>query len=214
MTMFPRSLLRSLLPLFASAALASAAHPMLCCDYNGGKVCRVSAEGEALKRFTQTLLAFRDGHPVLRRERFLHGRATGPDGLKDITWFTPQGNEMTPENWQDHLARAVGVLLNGGAQPDDDLRDPAIDQVTLTRVVIEINRDEKTGDHQERRKKVTIENGNKRRAVTVRSVPKKKLEECQAEERECVSAQSHGANFKRGPKNRQSFNCPGDRDPV
>jgi hypothetical protein len=33
------------LPLLATAAFARAAHPFLCCDYNGGKVCVVSESG-------------------------------------------------------------------------------------------------------------------------------------------------------------------------
>jgi hypothetical protein len=41
-----RSLLVSLAALFISSAAAVAAHPFLCCDYNGGKVCVVSAEGK------------------------------------------------------------------------------------------------------------------------------------------------------------------------
>src|SRR5689334_16836700 len=38
-------MLRSLLILLFATA-AHAAHPFLCCDYNGGKVCVVSAAGE------------------------------------------------------------------------------------------------------------------------------------------------------------------------
>jgi hypothetical protein len=43
--MFAPRPLRFLLTLLASALTASAAHPFLCCDYGGGKVCEVSAEG-------------------------------------------------------------------------------------------------------------------------------------------------------------------------
>lgn len=43
--MFPPSPLRAVLAFLASAATALAAHPFLCCDYGGGKVCEVSAEG-------------------------------------------------------------------------------------------------------------------------------------------------------------------------
>ena len=38
--------LRLLAALFALASTAAAAHPFLCCDYGGGKVCVVSAEGK------------------------------------------------------------------------------------------------------------------------------------------------------------------------
>lgn len=39
-------MIRLLAVLFALATTASAAHPFLCCDYGGGKVCVVSAEGK------------------------------------------------------------------------------------------------------------------------------------------------------------------------
>ena len=49
--------------------------------------------------------------------RFLHGQETSADGIKDITWYAPQGTEKTTEQWQDKLARCIGVLLNGQANP-------------------------------------------------------------------------------------------------
>ncbi|HSE75072.1 MAG TPA: glycogen debranching protein GlgX [Dongiaceae bacterium] len=76
-----------------------------------------STEDEALLAFTQRLTALRASHPVLRRMRFLHGTTSCPRGIKDITWFAPQGNEKTPEQWMDPLARCFGVLLNGRAGP-------------------------------------------------------------------------------------------------
>jgi isoamylase len=72
---------------------------------------------EAMLAFARRLIAFRKAHPVLRRMRFLHGAVTCPRGIKDITWFAPQGNEKTPEQWMDPLARCVGVMLNGRAGP-------------------------------------------------------------------------------------------------
>ena len=76
-----------------------------------------SAEDEALLAFTQRLTALRTSHPVLHRMRFLHGTVTCSRGIKDITWFAPQGNEKTSEQWMDPLARCFGVLLNGRAGP-------------------------------------------------------------------------------------------------
>ncbi len=67
--------------------------------------------------FTQRLIALRQAHPVLRRMRFLHGNTGCPRGIKDITWFTPQGTEKTSEQWMDPMARCIGVLLNGKAGP-------------------------------------------------------------------------------------------------
>ena len=61
------------------------------------------------------LIALRKAHPVLRRTRFLHGRERSPDGVKDITWFSPAGREKTAEQWQDRQARCLGLMLNGRA---------------------------------------------------------------------------------------------------
>src|SRR5262249_45641838 len=37
--------------------------------------------------------------------------------LKDIAWFRPDGNEMTPRDWQLPFVRALGMLLGGDAIP-------------------------------------------------------------------------------------------------
>ena len=38
-------------------------------------------------------------------------------GVKDVTWLSPCGNEMTEEQWQDGNARCLGMLMDGRAQP-------------------------------------------------------------------------------------------------
>lgn len=43
--MFPPTVLRTAFAFLATILTATAAHPFLCCDYGGGKVCVVSAEG-------------------------------------------------------------------------------------------------------------------------------------------------------------------------
>ncbi len=53
---------------------------------------------------------------MLRRGRFLTGALDEEIGVKDVTWLTPAGPEMTPENWNDGHARCLGVLLDGRAQ--------------------------------------------------------------------------------------------------
>jgi isoamylase len=75
----------------------------------------VGDEGRDLEEFTRLLLDLRRRHPALRRPVFLHGTKTSADGVKDITWYTPQGTEKTSEQWGDRLARCIGLLLNGGA---------------------------------------------------------------------------------------------------
>lgn len=36
--------------------------------------------------------------------------------VKDVTWLTPVGDEMTAEKWQDGPTRCFGMLLDGRAQ--------------------------------------------------------------------------------------------------
>ncbi|TWP47260.1 glycogen debranching protein GlgX [Lentzea tibetensis] len=77
-----------------------------------------------LVEFTSALMAFRKAHPVFRRRRFFHGKPirTGDEGLRDIAWFTPAGEEMTEQHWGNDFGRCVVVFLNGEGIPDLDPR--------------------------------------------------------------------------------------------
>jgi glycogen operon protein len=74
------------------------------------------AEREAaLLEFARDLAAFRRDHPVFRRRRFFRGGSDGGDGLADIAWLTPSGQEMAGRDWNAPDARALMVFLNGDA---------------------------------------------------------------------------------------------------
>ena len=49
-------------------------------------------------------------------------RRRGKTGLPDITWFTPDGAEMTEEDWGSGFGRSVAMFLNGQGIPDRDTR--------------------------------------------------------------------------------------------
>ncbi len=66
-----------------------------------------------LLEFARELVAFRRAHPVLRRRKWFQGRSIHGSGVHDILWFNPDGGEMTEEQWQDGLARVIGIFLNG-----------------------------------------------------------------------------------------------------
>jgi glycogen operon protein len=70
---------------------------------------------EAFAAFAARLVRLRRDHPALRRARFLHGREQSPAGVRDIEWFHPRGTVMTAEEWRDHFARCIGLLLAGDA---------------------------------------------------------------------------------------------------
>lgn len=68
---------------------------------------------EALLDFTRQLIDFRRQHPVLRRRKWFMGRAIHGSGVNDIGWFNPDGFGMTDEQWNDGLAKAISIFLNG-----------------------------------------------------------------------------------------------------
>ncbi|MEW2250936.1 glycogen debranching protein GlgX [Streptomyces sp. NPDC006975] len=83
-----------------------------------------AAEGSELLDFTRRLITLRREHPAFRRRRFFKGRV--PQGTrtgeKDISWFTPAGQEMTDRDWETGFARSLMVHLNGKAITEPDLR--------------------------------------------------------------------------------------------
>ncbi|RKR04307.1 glycogen operon protein [Kushneria sinocarnis] len=77
----------------------------------------LSAEGQALLAFTQRLIALRRHYPVLHRSRFLTGEYNEELDVRDVSWLTPAGEGMTIEDWEAPESGAIGVLLDGRAQP-------------------------------------------------------------------------------------------------
>ncbi len=71
--------------------------------------------GASLKRFVARLLTLRGDLPVLRRNRFLTGAYFEDIGAPDAAWYTPAGDAMAPEHWDDPQTRSLGLLLNGRA---------------------------------------------------------------------------------------------------
>ena len=79
----------------------------------------------ALQSFTASVSALRANHPVFRRKRFFNGRPVrrrGSEGLPDISWFRPDGSEMSDEDWDSGFGKSIAVYLNGQGIPDLDPR--------------------------------------------------------------------------------------------
>ncbi len=70
--------------------------------------------------WTRWLLNFRKSHPTFRRRRFFEGRPIR--GMADIGWFSPDGTEMSEDDWDVGFAKSLGVFLNGDAIPTRDAR--------------------------------------------------------------------------------------------
>ncbi len=90
-----------------------------------------AAGDSSLLDFTCQLIALRREHPVFRRRRFFSGQQAGPAGtpgagVRDISWLTPAGKQMTVDDWTSGYARSMAVLLNGDAITEPGPRGEAI----------------------------------------------------------------------------------------
>jgi glycogen operon protein len=82
--------------------------------------------------FTRRVIALRQKHPVLRRQRYFQGRPLRGAGVKDLAWFDPSGVEMTDAMWSAPHVRTLGVLLSGVAMDEVDRRgEPIVDDTLL-----------------------------------------------------------------------------------
>ncbi|MGE5547767.1 MAG: glycogen debranching protein GlgX [Solirubrobacterales bacterium] len=80
--------------------------------------------------FVRALIRLRREHPVFRRPRFFEGHRFPGCALKDITWVTPEGREMTHSDWTLPYARSLGFIL-GGESCRRDRRDGGADDTFL-----------------------------------------------------------------------------------
>ena len=90
----------------------------------------IGDDANALADFTRRLIAIRNNQPMLRRGRFLSGAYNEELGVKDATWVSPVGEEITAERWQDANSRCFGLMLDGRAQPTG-LRRKGADRTLL-----------------------------------------------------------------------------------
>jgi isoamylase len=82
------------------------------------------ADAELLD-FTRAVSTLRAEHPVFRRRRFFTGlpvRQRGSEGQPDISWFRPDGSEMTDDDWESGFGKSVAAYLNGQGIPGRDER--------------------------------------------------------------------------------------------
>jgi isoamylase len=76
----------------------------------------ISAQGRALREFARRVIAIRKAFPILFRSRFVVGAHNEELDVKDVTWLSPSGTELTIAQWHDENARCFGMLLDGRAQ--------------------------------------------------------------------------------------------------
>jgi isoamylase len=78
-------------------------------------------EERELMGFVQAVLELRRAHPTFRRRHFFEGRRIKGEGIKDIIWLNPDGQEMDDEQWHHASARCLGMYLAGSAIDERDV---------------------------------------------------------------------------------------------
>ncbi len=92
----------------------------------------ISSEEQALFTFTSALIMLRAAHPVFRRRQFFQGRSIYGADIKDLSWFRPDGQEMTEDDWNQGYVRCLGVRLAGDRiEEKDHLGNPILDDTFL-----------------------------------------------------------------------------------
>jgi glycogen operon protein len=76
--------------------------------------------GHRLLEFTRGLIRLRLDNPVFHRRTFFQGRRIQGSAVKDLSWFRPDGKEMTEEEWHNEFGRCLGLRLAGDAIEECD----------------------------------------------------------------------------------------------
>ncbi len=84
-----------------------------------------------LLEFTRYLVRLNRDHPGLRRRTFFQGRQILGSEVKDVTWFHPDGHEMTDADWKPKTTAAFGLRLAGDAIDEVDRRGRPVTDDTL-----------------------------------------------------------------------------------
>ena len=83
---------------------------------------------EDLLAFCRKLIQYRKEHPAFRRRRWFQGRRIHGSEVKDIAWFTFEGDQMAEDDWGAGNVKSLGVFLNGETIPNPNTRgEPVTD---------------------------------------------------------------------------------------
>ena len=96
---------------------------------------QLSERDRELLAFTRGLFGVFRAHPVLRRRRFFQGRRIRGSTVKDLTWYGPDGHEVTDEQWGAAGVHAIGLRLAGDAIEERGLHGDRIVDDTLLLVL-------------------------------------------------------------------------------
>lgn len=74
-------------------------------------------DNKELLDFTRRLIYFRRQHPVFRRRKWFQGQAIYGSQVSDLGWYTPDGDEVSEEQWLDGSSKEIAVFINGEEIP-------------------------------------------------------------------------------------------------
>jgi isoamylase len=82
--------------------------------------------------FTKKILFIRMTQPVFQRRKFFIGRAIRGSKVKDISFLTPSGDEMSDGDWNAGFVKCLGIRLAGDLINDETERgDPIVGETLL-----------------------------------------------------------------------------------
>jgi isoamylase len=81
--------------------------------------------------FVKLATSIRREQPVFQRRKFFQGRKIRGSDIKDLSWFGPNGEEMTDEAWDAGYVKCLGMRLAGDIIGEPDERGEAIVGDTL-----------------------------------------------------------------------------------
>jgi isoamylase len=92
----------------------------------------LKAEDHELLAFVRKMILLRKKHPSFRRKNFFHGRPIKGASSGDLSWLTPDGHEMSDEEWKESSARSLGMLMVGdGMHEQTERGEPIVDENIL-----------------------------------------------------------------------------------
>jgi isoamylase len=71
-----------------------------------------------LLEFTQRVAKLRREHPTFRRRKFFRGREIRGSDVRDLVWLSPDGTEMTDDEWNNGYVRCFGMAMGGEAMEE------------------------------------------------------------------------------------------------
>jgi glycogen operon protein len=85
-----------------------------------------------LMEFTRKVVKLRLSHPNLHRRKFFQDRTIRNSVVRDIAWYSADGNEMPESAWTTDWARSMGLMLNGKTlEVSDEEGNPLADDSFL-----------------------------------------------------------------------------------